>query len=162
MQGTYTLVLEQVTSSLQALRDECCQKASSSQTLIRSDLDQIVSSLRFLEEKVRGETLKHQQQPQQTDCETAGEEGKIHSVASLVLVLCVPGGVCEEAEGVCAECVAPYISSVLEALAEKISAGFSEMQQTLRTQMDAVFAHKSGGTEETKKVKGQSASTAPR
>lgn len=61
MQGTYTLVLEQVTSGLQALREECRQKASSSQTLIMSDLDQIVSSLRFLEEKVRGETLKHQQ-----------------------------------------------------------------------------------------------------
>lgn len=58
MQGTYTLVLEQVTSSLKALREECCQKASSSQTLIRSDLDQIMSSLTFLEEKVRGETVK--------------------------------------------------------------------------------------------------------
>lgn len=64
-----------MTSSLQALRDECCQKASSFQTLIRSDLDQIVSSLCFLEEKVRGETLRQQQQQQQqTDCETAGEE----------------------------------------------------------------------------------------
>lgn len=78
------------------------------------------------------------------------------------LVPCrVPACLCEEAEGVCAQCVAPYISSVLEALAEKISAGFSEMQQTLRTQMDAVLTHKGGGTEETKKVKGQRATTAP-
>lgn len=160
MQATYTLVLEQVSSSLQALRDECCQKASSSQTLIRSDLDQIVSSLRFLEGKVRGETLKHRQQ-HQTDCEPLLERKKKIQCGITGSALCVPACVCEEAEGVCAECVAPYISSVLEALAEKISAGFSEMQQTLRTQMDAVFAHKSGGTEETKKVKGQSASTAP-
>lgn len=55
-QAAYTLVLEQVTSSLSVLRGECCQKASSSQTLIRSDLDQIMSSLTFLEEKVRGES----------------------------------------------------------------------------------------------------------
>lgn len=67
MQGTYTLVLEQVTSSLKTLREECRQKASSSQTLIRSDLDQIMSSLTFLEEKVRGETVKRLQ-PHLTDC----------------------------------------------------------------------------------------------
>lgn len=54
MQVTYTLVLEQITSSLEALREECRQKASANQTLIRSDLDQIMSSLCFLEEKVRG------------------------------------------------------------------------------------------------------------
>lgn len=58
MQGTYSLVLEQVTSSLEALKEECHQKASNSQNLIRSALDQIMSSLTFLEEKIRGETVK--------------------------------------------------------------------------------------------------------
>lgn len=73
---------------------------------------------------------------------------------------CVPACVCEEAEKVCSESVAPYISSVLEVLAENISAGFQGMQHTLRTQMDAGFTHTGGGTEETKKVKEKSASTA--
>lgn len=68
-------------------------------------------------------------------------------------MLCVPASVCEEAEAVCGQCVAPYLSSVLEALVENISAGFSDMQQTLRTQMDAAFTHTSGGTEQTKEVK---------
>lgn len=75
-------------------------------------------------------------------------------------VLCVPACVCEEAESVCAQCVAPYISSILEALAEKINAAYSEMQHTLRTQMDALFTLESGGAEETKKVTSQSVSTA--
>lgn len=73
---------------------------------------------------------------------------------------CVPACVCEEADKVCGESVAPYISSVLEVLAENISAGFQEMQRTLRTQMDAGFTHTAGGAEETKKVKEKSASTA--
>nr|XP_033506987.1 protein Niban 1-like isoform X2 [Epinephelus lanceolatus] len=53
VQATYTLVLEQLTASLEALREECRQTASSNQALIRSNLDQIISSHCFLEEKVR-------------------------------------------------------------------------------------------------------------
>ncbi|XP_029971770.1 protein Niban-like [Salarias fasciatus] len=53
VQATYMLVLEQVNTSLEALRAECRQTASANQTLIRSNLDQITSSLRFLEQKVR-------------------------------------------------------------------------------------------------------------
>lgn len=71
---------------------------------------------------------------------------------------CVPACVCEEADIVCAQCVAPYISSVLEALAEKTSATYREMQQTLRTQMDAVFTLDGGGVQETEKVTSLSAS----
>ncbi|XP_038127393.1 protein Niban 1-like [Cyprinodon tularosa] len=53
VQGTYTLVLEQLTAGLEALREECRQTASASQALIRSHLDQIMSSHVFLEQKVR-------------------------------------------------------------------------------------------------------------
>ncbi|KAF1383280.1 hypothetical protein PFLUV_G00130220 [Perca fluviatilis] len=113
MQATYTLVLVQLTASLEALREECRQTASANQALIRSNLDQIMSSHCFLEEKVK---------------------------------VCL----CEEAEKVCSESVAPYISSILEALTENISAGIHGMQHTLHTQMDSAFTHTIGGTEETK------------
>nr|XP_046263698.1 protein Niban 1-like [Scatophagus argus] len=115
VQATYSVVLEQLTTSLQALREECRQTASANQALIRSSLDQIMSSHCFLEDKVRA---------------------------------CI----CEEAEKVCSESVAPYLSSVLEALTENISAGIQEMQRTLHTQMDSAFTHTNGGTGETKKT----------
>nr|XP_019968880.1 PREDICTED: protein Niban-like [Paralichthys olivaceus] len=51
--ATYTLVLEQLTASMEVLREECRQTASVNQALIRSNLDQIISSLSFLEQKVR-------------------------------------------------------------------------------------------------------------
>ncbi|XP_035861098.1 protein Niban 1-like isoform X2 [Sander lucioperca] len=113
VQATYTLVLVQLTASLEALKEECRQTASANQALIRSNLDQIMSSQRFLEEKVKA---------------------------------CL----CEEAEKVCSESVAPYISSILEALTENISAGIQGMQHTLHTQMDSAFTHTIGATEETK------------
>ncbi|KAM4727895.1 protein Niban 1-like [Anableps anableps] len=53
VQATYTLVLEQLTIGLEALREECRQTASASQALIRSNLDQIMSSQDFLVQKVR-------------------------------------------------------------------------------------------------------------
>ncbi|XP_030258564.1 protein Niban 1-like [Sparus aurata] len=115
MQATYTLVLEQLTANLEALREECHQTALASQALIRSNLDQIMSSHCFLEEKVR-------------EC------------------------ICEDAEKVCSECVAPYMSSILEALTEHISAGIQGMRHTLHTRMDSAFTHTNGGTPETKKA----------
>lgn len=115
VQGTYTLVLEQITASLEALREKCRQTASANQALIRSNLDQIMCSHRFLEEKVR---------------------------------VCI----CEEAEKVCSETVVPYMSSILEALTENISAGIQRMRQTLHTQMDSALTHTDEGTEETKKA----------
>ncbi|KAM7401358.1 hypothetical protein PAMA_005516 [Pampus argenteus] len=115
VQATYTLVLEQVTASLKTLREECQQIASKNQALIRSHLDQIMSSHCFLEEKVRA---------------------------------CI----CEEAEKVCNESVAPYLSSILEALTGNISAGIQGMQHTLHIQMDTAFTHTKGETEETKKA----------
>ncbi|XP_068557494.1 protein Niban 1-like [Cebidichthys violaceus] len=113
VQATYILVLEQLTASLEALREECRQTASANQASIRSNLDQIISSHCFLEEKVKACVL-------------------------------------EEAQRVCSESVAPYISSILEALTENISAGIQGMQHTLHTQMD--FTPTNGGTEETKKA----------
>ncbi|XP_010783641.1 protein Niban-like [Notothenia coriiceps] len=53
VQASYSLVLEQLSVSLQALRAECRQTASANQALIRSNLDQIMSSHCFLEEKVK-------------------------------------------------------------------------------------------------------------
>ncbi|KAL6104744.1 niban1 [Pungitius sinensis] len=53
VRATYILVLEQLTGSLEALREECRQTASAHQALIRSNLDQITSSHCFLEEKVK-------------------------------------------------------------------------------------------------------------
>ncbi|XP_063742784.1 protein Niban 1-like isoform X2 [Eleginops maclovinus] len=114
VQASYSLVLEQLSVSLEALRAECRQTASANQALIRSNLDQIMSSHCFLEEKVKA---------------------------------CI----CAEAEKVCGECVSPYMSSILEALTEHISAGIQGMQNTLHTQMDSAFTHTNGGTEETKK-----------
>ncbi|KAK2895753.1 protein Niban 1-like [Channa argus] len=115
VQATYTLVLEQLTASLDALREECRQTASANQALIRSNLDQIITSHCFLEQKVRA---------------------------------CI----CEEAEKVCSESVAPYLSSILEVLTENISAGIQGMQQTLHTQIDSAFTATNEGTEETKKA----------
>ncbi|XP_028284159.1 protein Niban-like isoform X2 [Parambassis ranga] len=115
VQATYLLVLEQLTAGLEALREECRQTASANQAIIRANLDQIMSSHCFLEEKVRA---------------------------------CI----CEEACKVCSECVAPYLSSILDALTENISAGILGMQETLHTQMDSTFSHTNGGTEETKKA----------
>ncbi|KAM9349093.1 protein Niban 1-like [Symphorus nematophorus] len=115
VQATYTVVLEQLTARLEALREECRQTASANQALIRSNLDQIMSSHCFLEEKVRA---------------------------------CI----CEEAEKVCSESVAPYMLSILEALTENISAGIQGMRQALHTQMDSTVSHTNGGTGETKKA----------
>ncbi|XP_042284201.1 protein Niban 1-like isoform X2 [Thunnus maccoyii] len=115
VQATYMLVLDQLTAGLETLRGECRQTASANQALIRSDLDQIMTSHRFLEDKVRA---------------------------------CI----CKEAEKVCNESVAPYMSSILEALTENISAGIQGMRNTLHTKMDAAFTQTKGGTEETKKA----------
>ncbi|XP_035489511.2 protein Niban 1 [Scophthalmus maximus] len=51
--ATYTLVLEMLTASLEILRDECRQTALANQAVIRSNLDQIMSSLSYLDQKVR-------------------------------------------------------------------------------------------------------------
>ncbi|XP_043990072.1 protein Niban 1-like [Gambusia affinis] len=53
VQATYTLVLEQLTAGLEALREECRQTASASAALIFSNLDQIMTSQDFLVQKVR-------------------------------------------------------------------------------------------------------------
>ncbi|XP_040911960.1 protein Niban 1-like isoform X2 [Toxotes jaculatrix] len=115
VQATHTLVLELLRESLVALREKCRQTASDNQALIRSNLDQIMSSHSFLEQKIRG---------------------------------CV----CEEADKVYSESVAPYMSSILEVLTEHISAGIQGMQKELHTQMDSAFTNTNGGTEETKKA----------
>ncbi|XP_037314466.2 protein Niban 1-like [Pungitius pungitius] len=113
VRATYLLVLEQLTVSLEALREECRQTASAHQALIRSNLDQITSSHCFLEEKVKARVLG-------------------------------------EAESVCSESVAPFMSSILEVLTESISAGIQQMQLTLQTQMDVI--HTNGGAEDTNKA----------
>ncbi|KAM9323454.1 protein Niban 1-like isoform 2-T2 [Pholidichthys leucotaenia] len=115
VQATYTLVLEQLTAALETLREECRQSASANQGLIRSNLDQIMSSHCFLEQKVRA-------------------------------------SVCEEAENMCSESIAPYLSSILEVLTETVSAGILGMQDTLRTHMDLALLHTNGGTEDTMKA----------
>ncbi|XP_041849579.1 protein Niban 1-like [Melanotaenia boesemani] len=53
MQATYALVSEHLTAGLETLREDCRKTASASQALIRSDLDQIMTSQHFLEQKVR-------------------------------------------------------------------------------------------------------------
>uniref|UniRef100_A0A3B4ULG3 Protein Niban-like n=1 Tax=Seriola dumerili TaxID=41447 RepID=A0A3B4ULG3_SERDU len=115
VQATHTLVLEQLTAGLEALRGACRQTASANQALIRSNLDQILSSHCFLEQKVR---------------------------------VCI----CEAAEKVYSDSVAPYLSSILEVLTENISVGIQGMQHTLHTQMDSAFKSTNGGSEETKKA----------
>ncbi|XP_071392703.1 protein Niban 1-like [Centroberyx affinis] len=53
VQATYTLVLEQLTDGLEALKGACRQTASANQAVVRSNLDQIMASRRFLEDKLR-------------------------------------------------------------------------------------------------------------
>uniref|UniRef100_A0A3P9LD71 Niban 1/2/3 domain-containing protein n=1 Tax=Oryzias latipes TaxID=8090 RepID=A0A3P9LD71_ORYLA len=115
VQAAYMLVLDQLTAGLEVLKKECQETASASQNLIRSNLDQIMSSRSFLEEKVKACIL-------------------------------------EEAEKVCSESVAPFLSSILEALSENIGSGILGMQDTLHTQMDSNFSLTNGGTEETKQI----------
>lgn len=69
------------------------------------------------------------------------------------MCVCVAASIYKEAEEVCSESVAPYMSSILLALTENISAGIHGMQHTLHTQMDSVFTHTKGGAEETKKAR---------
>jgi len=57
VQAAYRLVLDQLTAGLEALRDECRQTASANQALIRPNLDQIIGSHHFLEEKVKGKQV---------------------------------------------------------------------------------------------------------
>lgn len=54
VQATYLLVLGQLTAGLKALREDCRQTALANQAIIRANLDQIMSSHSFLEQKVRG------------------------------------------------------------------------------------------------------------
>uniref|UniRef100_A0A3P8SS36 Niban 1/2/3 domain-containing protein n=1 Tax=Amphiprion percula TaxID=161767 RepID=A0A3P8SS36_AMPPE len=115
VQATYSLVLEQLAAALEVLREECRQTASANQALIRANLDEIMSSHCFLEQKI-------------TAC------------------------ICEEVVKVCSESVAPYMSSILEALTENISSGIIGMQQILHTEMDSAFSHTKEGTEDTKKA----------
>ncbi|XP_061587966.1 protein Niban 1-like isoform X2 [Cololabis saira] len=58
VQATYTLVLEQLTAGLEALKMECRQTATASQALIRSNLAEIMSSHSFLEQKVQAYILE--------------------------------------------------------------------------------------------------------
>ncbi|XP_023126496.2 protein Niban 1-like [Amphiprion ocellaris] len=115
VQATYSLVLEQLAATLEVLREECRQTASANQALIRANLDEIMSSHCFLEQKI-------------TAC------------------------ICEEVVKVCSESVAPYMSSILEALTENISSGIIGMQQILHTEMDSAFSRTKEGKEDTKKA----------
>ncbi|XP_034039388.1 protein Niban 1-like [Thalassophryne amazonica] len=122
VQAAYTLILEQLSVALEALRTECRHTASAQQAALRSNLDQIISSHSFLEEKVRA---------------------------------CIYS----EAEKVCAESAAPYMSSVLEVLTESISAEIQAMQHTLHAQMEAAFTHMQGSMGDTEKALGTLRST---
>uniref|UniRef100_UPI003AAB239C protein Niban 1-like n=1 Tax=Centroberyx gerrardi TaxID=166262 RepID=UPI003AAB239C len=110
VQATYTLVLEQLTDGLEALKGVCRQTASANQAVVRSNLDQIMASRCFLEDKLRA---------------------------------CI----CDPAEKLCSDSIAPYLSSILEALTECISGGIQGIQHTLHTQMDAALTHTHGGVE---------------
>lgn len=178
MQATYTLVLEQLTANLEALREECHQTALASQALIRSNLDQIMSSHCFLEEKVRGAACWSFTPQVWTYLKNmlmwmSVSKGAVNSISGAIIwvsclihssppvtdkhfvwiCVCLPECICEDAEKVCSECVAPYMSSILEALTEHISAGIQGMRHTLHTRMDSAFTHTNGGTPETKKVR---------
>lgn len=70
-----------------------------------------------------------------------------------ICALCVPASLSAEAVAVCSDCVAPYLSSILEALTENISAGIHGMQQALQAQMAPALAQSNGGTGEKKMVR---------
>uniref|UniRef100_A0AAV2JSX7 Niban 1/2/3 domain-containing protein n=1 Tax=Knipowitschia caucasica TaxID=637954 RepID=A0AAV2JSX7_KNICA len=52
--AAYTAVLEQLKPRLEALRTECRESATANQGLVRSSLDQITASQRFLLKKIQG------------------------------------------------------------------------------------------------------------
>ncbi|KAB5550562.1 hypothetical protein PHYPO_G00055120 [Pangasianodon hypophthalmus] len=54
VEATYELVQEQLSEGLQRLKDECSEIVKQQETLIRSDMDQIVDSSNFLKSKLQG------------------------------------------------------------------------------------------------------------
>ncbi|KAK3531213.1 hypothetical protein QTP70_015247 [Hemibagrus guttatus] len=54
VEATYELVQEQLKEGLQRLKEECSEKAKQQETLIRSDMDQIINSWNFLKSKLQG------------------------------------------------------------------------------------------------------------
>ncbi|XP_060744115.1 protein Niban 1 [Tachysurus vachellii] len=54
VQVTYELVQEQLREGLQRLKEECREIAKQQETLIRSDMDQIINSSNFLKSKLQG------------------------------------------------------------------------------------------------------------
>lgn len=52
---TYELVQEQLKEGLQRLKEECSEIAKLQETLIRSDMDQLINSSNFLKSKLQGE-----------------------------------------------------------------------------------------------------------
>lgn len=52
---TYELVREQLSDGLQRLKEECSELAKKQETLIRSDMDQIINSSNFLKSKLQGD-----------------------------------------------------------------------------------------------------------
>lgn len=54
VEATYELVQEQLSEGLQKLKEECKEIAKKQETLIRSDMDQIVNSSNFLKSKLQG------------------------------------------------------------------------------------------------------------
>ena len=60
VEAAYGLVQDQLREGLVALREECSASAKQQEALIRSDMDQIISSRAFLEGKLQGmSTLQH-------------------------------------------------------------------------------------------------------
>lgn len=58
VEATYELVQDQLNDGLQKLKEECSEIAKKQETLIRSDMDQIINSSNFLKTKLQGEELK--------------------------------------------------------------------------------------------------------
>ncbi|XP_060800262.1 protein Niban 1 [Neoarius graeffei] len=54
VQATYELVQDQLSEGLQRLKEECSEIAKQQETLIRSDMDQIINSSNFLKSKLQG------------------------------------------------------------------------------------------------------------
>ncbi|MCJ8740301.1 hypothetical protein PDJAM_G00057200 [Pangasius djambal] len=54
VEATYELVQEQLSEGLQRMKEECSEIVKQQETLIRSDMDQIINSSNFLKSKLQG------------------------------------------------------------------------------------------------------------
>lgn len=136
MEATYELVQEQLSEGLRRLKDECGEIAKKQETLIRSDMDQIINSSNFLKSKLQGED---QRSEKWLILRTfLNHYRNINRSAYNKKKTCFSGLVSEPAMTFCTESVSPYLASILEELMGPVSSGFQAVRQRLETELNRI------------------------